>query len=84
MVEIRQVFEIADFTHISPGLAAEAKAIGRRSPSSRGLYQRSVLEHDAAGSNSRAKAATASAKPAAGALLPRPWQARRPIVSRGP
>ena len=30
MVEIRQVFEIADFTHISPGLAAEAKAIGEK------------------------------------------------------
>jgi hypothetical protein len=30
MVEIRRVFEIADFTNISPGLAADARAIGEK------------------------------------------------------
>ncbi len=30
MVEIRQVFELADFTHISPDLAADARAIGQK------------------------------------------------------
>jgi hypothetical protein len=30
MVEVRQVFELADFTHISPGLAADVKAIEQK------------------------------------------------------
>ena len=30
MVEIRRVYEIADFTHISPGLSADALAIGEK------------------------------------------------------
>jgi hypothetical protein len=29
-VEIRQVFELADFTNISPGLAAEARAVEQK------------------------------------------------------
>jgi hypothetical protein len=30
MVEVRQVFEMSDFTHISPELAADAKAIEKK------------------------------------------------------
>jgi hypothetical protein len=30
MVEIRQVFELADFTNISPGLAADARAVAQK------------------------------------------------------
>ena len=30
MIEIRQVFEMSEFTNISPELAAEASAIGKQ------------------------------------------------------